>query len=113
MKSLSLAALAALLSLGVAAPALAQAITPEKGKKADMVLLPKFLGILVFDQANEGAQEAHKELGNTGELLFLGPTPENSVAGQIEIMTTATTQGKGGVMLSNNAGDQIAPSAEA
>ena len=72
MKKLSLAALAAMLSLGVAAPALAQAITPEKGKKADLVLLPKFLGILVFDQANEGAQEAHKELGNTGELLFLG-----------------------------------------
>jgi rhamnose transport system substrate-binding protein len=102
-----------MLSLGVAAPALAQAITPEKGKKADLVLLPKFLGILVFDQANEGAQEAHKELGNTGELLFLGPTPENSVAGQIEIITTATTQGKNGVMLSNNAGDQIVPSAEA
>ena len=34
MKKLSLAALAAMLSLGVAAPALAQAITPEKGKKS-------------------------------------------------------------------------------
>jgi rhamnose transport system substrate-binding protein len=113
MKKLSIAALAAMLALGVAMPAWAQAITPEKGKKADLVLLPKFLGIMVFDQANEGAQEAHKELGNTGELLFLGPTPENSVAGQIEIMTTATTQGKNGVMLSNNAGDQITPSAEA
>ncbi len=75
--------------------------------------MPKFLGILVFDQANEGAQEAHAELGNPGELLFVGPTPENSVAGQIEIMTTAATQGQGAVMLSNNAGDQIAPSAEA
>lgn len=85
----------------------------DKGKKADMVLLPKFLGILVFDQANEGAQEAHKELGNPGKLQFLGPTPENSVAGQIEIMTTATTQGQDAVMLSNNAGDQIVPSAKA
>ena len=26
------------------------------------------LGIAVFDQANEGAQEAHKELGNKGKL---------------------------------------------
>ena len=78
-----------------------------------MVLLPKFLGILVFDQAHEGAQEAHAELENPGELLFLGPTPENSVAGQIEIMTTATTQGRAAVMLSNNAGDQIVPAATA
>lgn len=84
----------------------------EPGKKADMVLLPKFLGILVFDQANEGAQEAHKELQNPGELRFVGPTPENSVAGQIELMTTAATQGQGAVMLSNNAGDQIAPAAK-
>ena len=85
----------------------------EGGQDVDMVLLPKFLGILVFDQANEGAVEAHAELGNPGELLFVGPTPENSVAGQIEIMTTSTTQGQGAVMLSNNAGDQIAPAAVA
>jgi len=46
-------------------------------------------------------------------LLFVGPTPENSVAGQIEIMTTSATQGQGAVMLSNNAGDQIVPAAKA
>ena len=39
----------------------------------------------------------------------LGPTPENSVAGQIEIVTTATTQGVDAIMISNNAGDQIGP----
>jgi rhamnose transport system substrate-binding protein len=93
--------------------AMAQAVTLTPGEAADMVLLPKFLGILVFDQAHEGAEEAHAELQNPGELLFQGPTPENSVAGQIEIMTAAATQGVGAVMLSNNAGDQIAPSAEA
>jgi rhamnose transport system substrate-binding protein len=81
------------------------------GQAVEMVLLPKFLGIAVFDQANEGAQEAHKELGNTAALQFLGPTPENSAAGQIEIMTTATTQKVGAIMLSNNAGDQIVPAA--
>jgi rhamnose transport system substrate-binding protein len=48
---------------------LAEAVKATPG----MVLLPKFLGILVFDQANEGAQEAHAELGNPGELLFTGP----------------------------------------
>ena len=77
-----------------------------------MVLLPKFLGILVFDQANDGAMEAHAELENQGELQFLGPTPENSVAGQIEIVTTAATQGLDAIMISNNAGDQIAPAAQ-
>jgi rhamnose transport system substrate-binding protein len=105
-------ALAALM-IGTAGLAQAQSVTLEPGKEVNMILLPKFLGILVFDQANEGAQEAHAELANPGKLEFLGPTPENSVAGQIEIMTTAATQKQGAVMLSNNAGDQIAPSAKA
>ncbi|TNC52436.1 substrate-binding domain-containing protein [Rubellimicrobium rubrum] len=109
MKTLGLAALLAT----SATMALAQAKTLTPGQEVDMVLLPKFLGILVFDQAHEGAQEAHAELQNPGELLFQGPTPENSVAGQIEIMTTAGTQGVGAVMLSNNAGDQIVPAAQA
>ena len=81
------------------------------GEGIDMVLMPKFLGILVFDQAHEGAMEAHEEIGNSGTLEFLGPTPENSVAGQIEILTTATTQGVDAIMISNNAGDQIGPAA--
>ena len=112
MQRMKLVGAVAALLFGAASMANAQ-IMLEKGKSADMVLLPKFLGILVFDQANEGAQEAHAELGNPGELLFVGPTPENSVAGQIEIMTTSTTQGRDAVMLSNNAGDQIAPAAKA
>ena len=109
MQSTRILGFAAALLLGTAAAG-AQTML-EKGHSADMVLLPKFLGILVFDQANEGAQEAHAELENPGELLFVGPTPENSVAGQIEIMTTSATQGRAAVMLSNNAGDQIAPAA--
>ena len=76
------------------------------------ILLPKFLGILVFDQANEGAMEAAAELGQPLPD-FTGPTPENSVQGQIEIMTNAATQGVDAVMLSNNAGDQIGPAAQA
>ena len=113
MKLKHLIGATAALMLGGATFAYADAIKLEGGKATNMVLLPKFLGILVFDQANEGAQEAHKEMGNTGELLFEGPTPENSVAGQIEMVTTAATQGVGAVMLSNNAGDQIVPSAQA
>ncbi len=60
-----------------------------------------------------GAQEAADELGNPQELQFLGPTPENSVAGQIDIVTTAATQGMDAIMISNNAGDQIVPAAQA
>lgn len=84
-----------------------------EGQEVNMVLMPKFLGILVFDQAYQGAMEAHEEVGNPGTLEFLGPTPENSVAGQIEILTTATTQGVDAIMISNNAGDQLAPAAQA
>ncbi len=87
--------------------------TATTGQAVDMVLLPKFLGIAVFDQAHRGAEEAHAELGNTGTLQFTGPTPENAVAGQIELLTTATSQGQDVVMLSNGAGDQIVPAAEA
>ncbi|WP_431297765.1 rhamnose ABC transporter substrate-binding protein [Tabrizicola sp. BL-A-41-H6] len=112
MKHLTVSTLALCAALyGVAVNA--QAVTADKGGAADMVLLPKFLGILPFDQANRGAEEAHAELGNTGTLLYTGPTPENSVAGQIEILTTAGSQGQDVVMLSNNAGDQIGPAAEA
>ncbi|MBO6639347.1 MAG: rhamnose ABC transporter substrate-binding protein [Roseitalea sp.] len=113
MKNALLTATTAAFLAGTAIVASADTVTLEPGQDTNMVLLPKFLGILVFDQANEGAQEAHAELQNPGELLFQGPTPENSVAGQIEIMTTSATQGQGAVMLSNNAGDQIAPAAQA
>lgn len=87
--------------------------TAEPGQAVNMMLLPKFLGILPFDQANRGAAEAAAELANPTEFTYTGPTPENSVAGQIEIMTNAPTQGFDVVMLSNNAGDQIAPAAVA
>ena len=58
-----------------------------------MILLPKFFGILPFDQAHQGAEEAAKELGNPTALNYTGPTADNSVQGQIEIVTNAVTQG--------------------
>jgi rhamnose transport system substrate-binding protein len=83
------------------------------GEAVDMILLPKFMGNQVFEEANNGAQEAHKELQNSGKLTFTGPTADNSVAGQIEIVTNAPTQGAKALMISNNAGDQIGPAAQA
>jgi rhamnose transport system substrate-binding protein len=112
-KLAGLGCVAAVATVLMAGASFADAIMAQKGGTANLVLLPKFLGILPFDQANRGAEEAHKELENKGTLQYIGPTPENSVAGQIEMLTTATTQKQNVVMLSNNAGDQIAPTAEA
>ena len=108
-----LLASAALAVLALPVAASAEPAMAEKGKDVKMVLLPKFLGIAVFDQAHTGAVEAQKELGDPSEVQFLGPTPENSVAGQIEIVTNATTQGVNAILISNNSGDQIAPAAKA
>jgi rhamnose transport system substrate-binding protein len=89
-----------------------EVIVAEPGQEISTVLMPKFLGILVFDQANQGGAEAAAELG-VSLPQFLGPTPEDSVQGQIAILTTATTQGVDAIMISNNAGDQLAPAARA
>ena len=110
---IKLGCLTALTTILMAGAASAEPAMAKKGETANLVLLPKFLGILPFEQANRGAEEAHKELENKGTLQYIGPTPENSVAGQIEMLTTATTQKQHVVMLSNNAGDQISVAAEA
>src|SRR5215212_1669160 len=94
-------------------PVSGTAATAEPGQDVKMMLLPKFLGILPFDRANQGAQEAAAELQNPTPFDFVGPTAENSVAGQIEFMTNAPAGGYDVVMLSNNSGDQIVPSAVA
>src|SRR6478752_4917542 len=108
----SSAAAGASASASSAAASGGPAVKATPGQSVKMMLLPKFLGILPFDQANKGATEAATELKNPEKLSFVGPTPENSVAGQIEFMTNAPTQGMKVVMMSNNAGDQIAPAAE-
>ena len=83
-----------------------EAVTIEGGDDMNAILLPKCTGIAVFDQANEGAQEAAEELG-TSEPEFLGPSTCEDPTGQIETMTNAATQGVDAVMISNNAGEQI------
>ena len=113
--TLAVAAALALTVSAVAGPVAADShvVKADPGQDVNMLLLPKFIGIIVFDQANQGAEEAAAELQNPTALTFTGPTAENSVAGQIEIVTNAPTQGFDVVMLSNNAGDQIAPVAAA
>jgi rhamnose transport system substrate-binding protein len=78
----------------------------QGGDAMSSILLPKCTGIAVFDQANEGAQEAAEELG-TDDPEFIGPSTCEDPTGQIETMTNAATQGVDAVMISNNAGEQI------
>jgi rhamnose transport system substrate-binding protein len=85
--------------------------TPGQAEK--MVFLPKNLGNAVFDEAHEGALEAAQELQNPEELQYLAPASGAAGTEQIPIITNATTQGVNAIMISNNAGDQIAPAAQA
>eukprot|EP00586_Coscinodiscus_wailesii_P000208 CAMPEP_0172481080 /NCGR_PEP_ID=MMETSP1066-20121228/6650_1 /TAXON_ID=671091 /ORGANISM="Coscinodiscus wailesii, Strain CCMP2513" /LENGTH=339 /DNA_ID=CAMNT_0013243027 /DNA_START=339 /DNA_END=1358 /DNA_ORIENTATION=+ len=82
-------------------------------KRLSMVLLPKVLGIRVFNQTNEGAIEANTDLGNPADLDFLGPSPEDSPLRQIDIVNEAVKEGVDAIMISNNAGNQIAPATQA
>ena len=100
-------------TVAAASPTPAGPAKATPGQAVKMMLLPKFLGILPFAQANTGAQGAATELKNPTAFAFVGPTADNSVQGQIEFMTNASTQGYKVVMISNNAGDQIAPAATA
>ena len=90
----------------------AEPVAATPGQDVKMMLLPKFLGILPFDQANQGAAGGRRRAGNPTAFDFVGPTAENSVAGQIEFVTNAPAGGYKVVMLSNNSGDQIVPAAD-
>ncbi len=76
------------------------------------VLLPKFMGISVFDKANEGAADAARSLRQPFPA-FVGPTSSNSTQGQIEILNDAVTHGYDAVLISNNGGDEISAAAQA
>ncbi len=109
-KFTSLLIVVLMMSVALTASAQDGPVVAEPGAELDMVLMPKFLGILVFDQANDGAQEAHAELETTGELIFNAPTPENAIPGQIEIIESSITQGVDAIMISANDFEQLVPS---
>jgi rhamnose transport system substrate-binding protein len=109
-KVLLTSAALALVALSSAAFAADGKATP--GKALDMVLLPKFSGNAVFDQAHNGAIEAQKELQNSKDVQFLAP-PASASTGQIDIVTNAATQGVAAIMISDNIGDQIVPAVKA
>jgi len=99
-------------AVGGGAPA-AGPVKATPGSSLKMVFLPKNLGNAVFDEAHAGALEAAQELQNPEELQYLAPASGAAGTEQIPIITNATTQGVNAIMISNNAGDQIAPAAQA
>ncbi len=127
IKKLLVLAFVLTLLLAACAPAATEAPAPEAteapaGAACDletdpsmlkMVFLPKNLGNAVFDEAHEGALAAAEELGVTEELQYLAPASGAAGTEQIPIITNATTQCVNTIMISNNAGDQIAPAAQA
>lgn len=83
----------------------------ESAGSISAIFLPKCTNIPVFPEANSGAEEAAAELGSDA-ADFVGPADCGDATGQIEFMTNAVTQGVGAIMISNNAGDELAPSAQ-
>jgi len=87
------------------------AVVINSAESMASMLLPKCTNIPVFPQANTGAEEAAAELGSE-PASFVGPADCGDATGQLEFMANAVTQGVDAIMLSNNAGDEIAPSAQ-
>lgn len=72
--------------------------------------MPKFVGHPVFTLANQGAQEAGKELGD--EVIYAGST-EINVSHQIEWIETCTKQGVDAIVLSALDPDAVVPALKA
>ena len=98
-------------SLGGAA--LAQdAAMAEAGADLKVMLLPKFTDNQVFQQANEGAQEAAAELGAPA-ADFVGPASTDTGSAQVAFVVNAPTQEYDVLLISNNVGEEMADAAVA
>jgi len=84
------------------------AVTAEPGKEVNAALLPKFVGIAVFAEADSGAAEAAKELKSTGKYQMVGPDKAD-VQKQIEFIKSLTTQGTNVIMIGANDKDAVVP----
>jgi len=91
--------LAVALSAALASPVMAA----EK-----IALVVKSLGNGFFDAANQGAQEAAKELKNV-EVIYTGPA-KATAEGQIEIVNSLIAQKVAAIVISANDPDALAPS---
>ncbi len=70
-------------------------------------LVVKALGIGFFEAANQGAQEAAKELGDV-EVIYTGPT-STTAEGQIEVLSSLVAQKVDAIAVSANDTDALVP----
>ena len=93
-------------SLAVAA-VLAAALTPSAFAADKIALVVKSLGNGFFDAANQGAQDAAKELKDV-EIIYTGPA-QATAEGQIEIINTLIAQNVKAIVISANDPDALVP----
>ena len=84
----------------------------EPGQDLKVMLLPKFTDNQVFQQANEGAQEAAAELGVSAPD-FVGPASTDTGSAQVAFVVNAPTQEYDVLLISNNVGEEMADAAVA
>ena len=89
--------------LAMSAALLSPAMAADK-----IALVVKSLGNGFFDAANQGAQEAAKELKNV-EVIYTGPA-KATAEGQIEIINALIAQKVSAIVISANDPDALAPS---
>lgn len=97
--------------LGMAVQQNARRAAAAKGE-LKVAMVPKFDGLLPFEQAKAVAYAAHRELGSRGRLKYVvPPVAEGSGAKQIDIVQSTIQTGFDAILLSNNANDDIAEAA--
>lgn len=89
-----------------AAPAPTQAPAQPSGGAKTFVLVPKNLGNPYFDTANNGAQEAAKELGVT--VNYQGPAAADATQ-QIQLLNSLIAQKVTGLAISADDSDALVP----
>jgi rhamnose transport system substrate-binding protein len=95
---------------GLAAIGLTTALAPVHAQAGYTIcFMPKFVAHPVFTQANEGAQQAGKELSD--KVIYAGST-EINVARQIEWIGTCTKQHVDGIAITALDPNALAPLAE-
>ena len=90
------------------AAVVAAAFTAQPALAADKIaLVVKSLGNGFFDAANQGAQEAAKELKDV-EIIYTGPA-KATAEGQIEIINSLVAQNVKAIVISANDPDALVP----
>jgi len=86
--------------------------TVQPGQAVSFTLIPKFVGIAVFAEADSGAQEAAAELKSSGKYQFVGPDKAD-VQAQIGFIQSATTQGVNVIGIDANDASALNPALKA